>query len=125
MKEVIKIGLLEKEKVLENRIIAHFKSLGGHAEKYEMKTGMPDLICSYLGQQIYIEVKREKRYKVSVIQKAQIRKLRRKGYIAIATNDFQDVLELINVIDNVLGHQEKKIVRMVQSANKIGMEVEH
>ena len=114
---------LDKEKSLENRIISHFKNIGGHAEKYEEKTGMPDLICSYIGQQIYIEVKREKRYRVSVIQKAQIRKLRRKGHIAIATNDFQDVLELINVIDNTLGRFEKKINKMIEAANSIGMEV--
>lgn len=114
----------EKEKKLERRIINHFKNIGGHAEKYEERTGMPDLICSYIGQQIYIEVKRKKQYRVSAIQKAQIRKLRRKGYIAIATNDFQDVLELINIIDNTLGHQEKKMRQMTETANNIGMEVE-
>lgn len=115
---------LAKEYILEQKIVTHFKSLGGHAEKYEMKTGMPDLVCKYLGQQIYIEVKREKRYRVSAIQKAQIRKLRREGHIAIATNDFQDVLELINVIDNTLGHLEKKIKKMTEAANSLGMEVE-
>jgi hypothetical protein len=61
-----------------------------------------------------VEVKAPKNYRISEIQKAQIRKLRDKGIIAIVTNEINDVEQIIDLID-------ERGTAAINKANKVGL----
>lgn len=92
------------EKNIETKIRNYIHSVGGFSLKYHagMTTlsGIPDLICTYKGVAIFIEVKASVNYEISEIQKAQIRAIRDCGNIAIVTNDVDDVRYIIERIDH-------------------------
>lgn len=92
------------EKNIETKIRNYIHSVGGFSLKYHagMTTlsGIPDLICTYKGVAIFIEVKASDNYEISEIQKAQIRAIRDCGNIAIVTNKVADVEWIVRELDH-------------------------
>lgn len=92
------------EKNIENRIKRYFEQNNAIVFKHfggalGTPDGWPDLLIIYNNVPAYIEVK-EPRGVLSNIQKAQIRRIRNKGVIAIATDDFNDAKRLKEAISN-------------------------
>ena len=123
-KDVDTIG---PEKKVERKIRELISSKGGYSLKYhgsgESIAGIPDLICMYQGQTIFIEVKAPNHFKLSTIQKAQMRQIRRMGGIAIATNTVEDVEDVMHFIDMKLRGKETDLEVMRCWCNEIGLEI--
>lgn len=106
------------EKKIENSMRRHIDKVGGWSLKYpagaSSLSGIPDLLCYYKSVGFLVEVKAPKNYVISELQKAQIRKLRKLGIIAIASNDLKDVKQIINLID-IQGN------KAAEEANRLGL----
>ena len=93
------------EKKVENSIKDFLFSKGAyffkvHGSKF-MPVGLPDIVCCYKGKFIGIEVKAPgKLYNQSDYQVIHMNNIRKAGGIYLLTDNFQQVINLVEDIDN-------------------------
>lgn len=112
------------EKIIEKNIRKLIFDNGGFSLKYHAgmttQSGIPDLICTYKGLAIFIEVKASEHYHITEIQKAQIRAIRACGNIAIVTNTVRHVNHILDYIDQ-LDDENNNSETLIDLMNKVGL----
>lgn len=88
-----------QEKTVEQRLREEVQKMGGKAYKLESPgtTGMPDrLLCLPGGRVVFVETKRPKGGRLSVIQKYRHKELQRLGFDVRVINTTEAVEKFIN-----------------------------
>ena len=92
-----------REKVIENKIKSYLKSIGAYYFKHHgnqfSQVGVPDLIVSYKGRFIGIEVKNETG-KTTELQKINLDMIKKSGGISLVARKVEDVKKVIEDIDD-------------------------
>lgn len=74
-----------KELVFQKKVISYLKELNAYVINIEgLKVGLPDLILSYKGKFVGIELKGDSGYKIKPNQTLQLKKIRESGGISFS-----------------------------------------